>query len=100
MRGRVSVGVLPVPAHISDGCALLGDGSESIQTASKDSDVTIGPSEDCGWKGIWGLSPSSPVVIWGQLMNPFLLSSWLTPQLRITCQKPDEKTQFITEVSM
>lgn len=67
MRGRLSVGVLPVPARISDGCASLGDGSESIQTASKDSDVTIGPSGDHEWKGIWRLSPSSAVVIWGSL---------------------------------
>lgn len=63
MRGSLATCVLPVPAHISDGCASLGDGSESIQTASKDSNVTIGPSGDRGWKGIWGLSPSSAVVI-------------------------------------
>lgn len=92
--------MLPAPVHVSGEFALLVAGSQRIQTASKDRDVTIGPCGDPGGKGAWGILPSSALVICWELMNPSL-SSWLSPSVvDHLAEARVRSARFMTEVSV
>lgn len=88
-----------LPAHRGDGCASLGDGSQSVQTPLRTGHHN---------RAIWRPRVKRDMGNFSQFCRgdlgtadePILLSSWLSPQLWTTCQSLCEETRLFTQVSM